>query len=222
MWYKRFGRSSELITAIVQDDLRLVGSLLSQGADPNSPDENGWRSLHAAVGQVDFEKSINYVKSVEFVKLLLKHGANVNEWDINHNETPILCACDPPNIDMVRVLLEAGANPNVLRSDGESPLLLCAAAQNLELATLLLQYGAGKTINEYGGVLAWTALSHAASNFDIPMIELLLREGADPETDGEYGETSRDTLPPREEHDPQEWDRVMEMLGRRKPHETGD
>lgn len=217
MWFKEFGRSSELITAIVQDDLRLVGDLLSRGADPNAPDENGWRPLHAAVGQVDFKKSIDNIKSVEFVKLLLRHGANVGEWDVNHNETPILCACDPPHVDMAHVLLEAGADPNVVRPDGESPLLLCAAAQNLELVTLLLQYEAGQTIDEIGGVLGWSALSHSASNFDVPMIELLIREGADPEAIGEYGETSRDALPPREEHDPQEWDRAMEMLGRANP-----
>jgi uncharacterized protein len=210
MMYKKFGTSSVLITAIVQHELSQVEMLLSQGEDPNAPDENGWRPLHAAIGHFYLEGS------VETVKLLLRHGADVNEWDVNHNETPILCACDPQNIDMACVLLEAGADANVRRSDGESPLCLCVAAQNLELATLLLRYGSGKTINEYGGVLAWSALSHAASNFDIPMIELLLREGANPETIGEYGETARDTLPPRGEHDPQTWDRVMEMLGRAK------
>jgi ankyrin repeat protein len=211
MIFKKFGTSSALITAIIQRDLRRVESLVSQGADPNAPDNKGWRPLHAAISQADFERSI------EFVKLLLKHGANVNEWDVNHNDTPILCACDPPNLAMARVLLEAGADPNALRSDGESPLRLCAAAKDLEMAKLLLQHGAGKTIDEFGGVLAWTALSHAASNFDIPMIELLLREGANPETPGEYDETARDNLPPREEHDPQTWDRVIELLGRRMP-----
>lgn len=208
--YKKYGTSSVLIASIVQHDLSGVERLLSQGADPNAPDETGWRPLHVAIGHVDFEGSI------EIVKLLLKHGANVNEWDVNRKETPILSACDPPNITMARVLLEAGADPNARRSDGESALRLCAAAQDLEMATLVLRYGAGKSINEYGGVLAWTALAHAASNFDIPMIELLLREGANPETIGELGETARDSLPPREEHDPQEWDRVMEMLGHAK------
>jgi ankyrin repeat protein len=215
MIYKKFGTSSELINAITQDDLSHVASLLSEGADPNAPDERGWRPLHAAIGHVDFEKPIDYVKSIDFVRLLLEHGANVNEWDVHHNETPILSACDPPNIAAARLLLEAGADPNARRSDGESPLRLCAAAQDLEMVRLLLQYGAGKTINEYGGVLAWTALAHAASNFDIPMIELLLRAGADPGLTAEFGETARDSLPPREQHDPQAWDRVMEMLGRR-------
>lgn len=209
--YKRYGTSSVLNTAILQHDLTRVESILSQGADPNAPDDMGWRPLHAAIGHAYIEGS------VKAVKLLVKWGANINEWDSNHTETPILCACDPLNIDIARVLLEAGADPNVRRSDGELPLLLCAEAQNLKLVTLLLQYGAGKTINEIGGVLGWSSLSHAASNFDIPMIDLLLREGADPEAIGEYGETARDALPPREEHDPQEWDRVMEMLGRVNP-----
>jgi uncharacterized protein len=209
MFYKKYGISSGLITAIVQHDLSRVESLLSQGADPNAPDEEGWRPLHAAIGQVDFEGS------VEFVKLLLKHSANVNEWDVNHNETPILGACDPPNLAAARILLEAGADPNARRSDGESPLRLCVQAEKLEMAKLLLSYGAGKTINEWGGILGLTALALAAMDFNVPMIELLLQEGANPETLEEFGETARDKLPPRDEHDPQEWDRVMELLGRR-------
>ena len=208
--YKKYGISSGLITAIVQHDLSRIESLLSQGADPNAPDEEGWRPLHVVIGQVDFEGSI------EVVTLLLKHAANVNDWDVNHNETPILSACDPPNIAVARVLLEASADPNARRSDGESPLRLCVAVQHLEMATLLLKYGAGKTINEYGGILGLNALGLAAGNFDVPMIELLLREGANPAKRQEFGETARDRLPPRDEHDPQTWDKVMEMLGRAK------
>jgi ankyrin repeat protein len=128
----------------------------------------------------------------------------------------IATACDPPNLAAARLLLEAGADPTVHRADGESPLLLAAAARNVELAELLLRHGARKTIDEVGGVLWWSALTHATDNFDVPMIELLIREGADPATPGENGETARDYMPPREQHDPQTWDRVMELLGRRK------
>ena len=81
---------------------------------------------------------------------------------------------------------------------------------------MLLEHGAGNTINDYGGVWGLTALAHAAANYDIPMINLLLHEGADPEKRQEFGETARDKLPPRETHDPDEWDSVMESLGRRK------
>jgi ankyrin repeat protein len=210
MFYRKYGVSSDLIMAIVQHDLSRFKGLLSLGSDPNAPDEEGWRPLHAAVGEVDFEGSI------EFVKLLLKRGGNVNEWDVHRQETPILTASDPPNLAVAQILLEAGADPNVVRSDGESPLRLCVQAKDLEMVTLLLRYGASNTINKYGGILGLTALALAAMDFNVPMIELLLREGANPETLEEFGETARDKLPPREAHDPQEWDRVMEMLGHRK------
>ena len=222
--------SSTLIQAITDHNLDRVEKLLSEGEDPNAPDDEGRRPLHVAIREVDFKGTI------EVVKLLLRHGANVNElvrrvrgspWDVYNNETPILLACDQrttnplgaersSRVAVAQVLLEAGADPNALRADGESPLLLSVQAQDLEMATLLLRYGAGKTINEYGGGLALTALAYAASDFNIPMIELLLREGADPEIVEECGETARDWLPPREEHDPETWDGVMEMLGRRK------
>lgn len=211
MRYREYGRSSQLIAEIIRHDPRGVAMLLAAGSDPNAPDEEGWRPLHVAVGQVDFNGA------AELVTLLLRHGASINEWDVNRTETAILIACDPSNLEMARVLLEAGADPNVRRSDGESCLRLCASEQNLEMAKLLLRYGAGKTINEYGGIHGLTALGLAATNFDVPMIELLLREGADPATLQEFGETARDCLPPREEHDPQEWDRILEMLSHAGP-----
>lgn len=202
--------SLPLDSALVQRDVQRVGRLLSEGADPNAPNEKGLRPLHVAISAEDLAGSL------ELVKTLIKHGAAVNEWDLDHFETPLLRACDPPNIAVGQVLLEHGANPNDRRGDGESPLRLSVQAQNLEMAKLLLKYEAAKTINEYGGVFGLTALAHAAANYDIPMIELLLQEGANPEKRAEFGETARDKLPPREEHDPQEWDRVMELLGRRK------
>lgn len=202
--------SSPIHTAIVQRDLARVEKLLVEGADPNAPDENGLRPLHLAISDEDLAGSL------ELVTLLIKHGATVNAWDVEHYATPLLRASNPPNIAVAQVLLEHGADANDRQGDGESPLRLSVQAQDLEMAKLLLRYGAGKTINDYGGTIGLTALAHAASNYDIPMIELLLQEGANPEKLQEFGETARDKLPAREEHDPQEWDRVMEMLGRRK------
>ena len=213
--------SSALIAAIARHDLGQTVSLLGRGDDPNAPDESGWRPLHYAIGEVASGGS------VELVELLLKHGADVNAplrrvlgspWNVYDDDTPILRACDPPQLEVARMLLEAGADANAVRSDGESPLRLCVRFQDIETAALLLRHGAGETINEYGGGegAAVTALAYAASDFNVPMIELLLREGADPETREEFGDFARDHLPPREEHDPQVWDRVMEMLGRRR------
>ena len=171
--------ASALISAIAQHDLDGVARLLAQGADPNIADPDGWLPLHSAIREVGAGAPI------ELVKLLLGHRANVNQplrrvrgaaWDVLDNDTPLLRACDPPNVAVARVLLDAGADPNARRGDGESPLRLSVQAEDLEMAELLLRHGAAETINEYGGGngLGLTALAYAASDFNIPMIELLL------------------------------------------------
>lgn len=202
--------SLALHTALVEHDLDRTRALLSQGADPNAPNEDGWRPLHVAVGE------LGVGGAVEFVKTLIEHGADVNGWDTNRNDTPILTASNPPEVEAARLLLEEGADPNVANSEGETPLRWCVEQGSLEMARLLLRYGAADAIDKWGGINGLTVLGIAARRFNIPMIELLLDAGADPEATDEYGETARDHLPPREEHDPQAWDRVIELLGRRR------
>jgi len=203
--------TEQLFDAIIRHDLERTRTLLSRGADPNAPNQNGWRPLHTALGQMDVGGSI------DFVKLLLAHGADPNAWDLNHHETPILSASDlldVENFEGALVLLDAGADPNVRRSDGESPLRLAARWKSRLLAEMLLKHGAQRTIDEFGGDWAWTALGHAAHNFDVDMIQMLLDAGADPKVEDETGSTARDRLPPREMCDPNVWDRVFEILSR--------
>jgi ankyrin repeat protein len=83
------------------------------------------------------------------------------------------------------------------------------------MAALLLHFGAGETINEFGGPRGLTALGIAADQFNIPMIELLLDGGADPDALDEDYKTARERLPPRQQCDPQEWDRAMDWLSRK-------
>ncbi|MFY2559780.1 ankyrin repeat domain-containing protein [Corallococcus terminator] len=201
-------RSSDLLEAIVQHELERVRALLERGADPNLPRDDGWRPLHVAIGQIGAGGTI------DFIKLLLEHGADVNAWDANHHETPILSAMEPPELEVARVLLEAGADPNVRRSTHESPLQLAVEHEHLEMTALLLRHGAGRTMNEWGGLRGLTPLGMGARKFNLPIIELLMAAGADPQALDEYDETARDKLPPREKHDPRTWDRIIGLLGR--------
>ena len=205
-----------LFDALKAHDLSRAHQSLLQGADPNATDADGWRPLHHAIGQVDAGGS------VEFVQLLLERGADPNAWDANHHETPLVSASEPQfmsDLEVVRILLQRGADPNVRRSDGESPLRLAVQGKDVERARLLLEHGAAATLDDFGGDRCWTALGHAAHNFDVPMIRLLLEAGADPQREDDVGDTARDKLPPREAHDPALWDEVMELLGRRPPTE---
>jgi ankyrin repeat protein len=204
--------SSELFKAIERHQTGRVAELLSQGADPNAieADGRGWTPLHSAIEELENGGSL------EVLTLSLKHGANVNGWDASHQWTPLLMAMLRKNKEAARILLDVGADAGVRGDEGDSPLILCVEDQDCELAAQLLRSGAKKTINEWGPYGGLSALALAASQFNIPMIELLLDAGADPAALEDDHKTPRDHLPPREEHDPQAWDRVMEMLGRRK------
>jgi ankyrin repeat protein len=186
--------------------------LLSQGADPNAVEAcgRGWTPLHCAIEELENGGS------VQVLTQLLQHGANVNGWDASHHWTPLVMAMFRENKEAARILLDAGADAGERGNEGESPLILCVEQQDYELAARLLRAGAKKTINAWGAYGGLTALATAASHFNVPMIELLLDAGANPATLEDNNNTARDLLPPREQHDPQVWDRIMEMLGRRK------
>jgi hypothetical protein len=84
-----------------------------------------------------------------------------------------------------------------------------------ELAALLLRCGATQTIDESGGLSGMTALGRAASQLDIPMLELLLRAGADPLVLDADRQTAREHLPPRTPHNQQSWDAAAALLPKR-------
>src|SRR5277367_1715499 len=62
---------------------------------------------------------------VEKVKALLKQGRSINEQDpsVKFGWTPIIAAIYQNNTNMVRFLLQAGADLNLGDSSGETPLM---------------------------------------------------------------------------------------------------
>jgi ankyrin repeat protein len=106
--------------------------LLEHGADPNSA-ESGFAALHAAVLKSE----------VDLVKALLAHGANPNavitkgtplrraSTDFNLpatliGATPYLLAAKFLEPEIMRVLLNADADPNLPMKDGTTPLMAAA------------------------------------------------------------------------------------------------
>ena len=66
--------------------------------------------LHAAVGQ----------KMPESIRFLVKQGVDINARGDLH-ETPLLLACSLGHGEMVKLLLELGADPNMVDYQGQLP-----------------------------------------------------------------------------------------------------
>jgi ankyrin repeat protein len=91
--------------------------------------------------------------------------------------TALHLACFFGGTEAVRVLLQAGADPNPPQDNpmGVAPLHSAAAARNNEAVRLLLEAGADANARQHGG---YTALDAADQHDDAEMAALLREHGA--------------------------------------------
>ena len=90
---------------------------------------------------------------------------------------PLFHASAMNRADVVKFLLENGAETDLYVGNKESPLQLTSGAGNIEITQLLLD--AGSDVNWKAGTKR-TALYMACNNRNKEMVELLLANGADP------------------------------------------
>jgi ankyrin repeat protein len=95
-----------------------------------------------------------YFGHEEIARFLVLKGADVNLPSKNgFNVFPIHSAVAANNFNITKVLLDAGAYPNVCQKSGVAPLHSAAQLGNIELIILLLEHGAEVTLRMEGGKL---------------------------------------------------------------------
>ncbi|HQL69385.1 MAG TPA: ankyrin repeat domain-containing protein, partial [Bacteroidales bacterium] len=168
--------NEDLLNACEIGNVEMVNKLLVSGADPNCKSEDGYYPLHLAC------KSVN---SYEISKLLIKHGANVNQrskGSRNSGLTPIYYAAwNADGLATLKLLIENNADyskpiPPQYMFKGSNLLGFAASNLNgLEIARYLISLEVN--VNEKNRYS--TPLSVAiVNNNSIEMIKLLLENGA--------------------------------------------
>jgi|GEM_PF-1739701 len=126
------GGSSALRYAAFHGRTEVAEALISWGADPSLHSGNGNSALHAAVCH-------NHLGVAE---CLIRHDAELDVLD-SGGDTALGNAVCKEFIDMTRLLLQAGANPNIgSRRELATPLRWAAWQGKKELCELLLEWRA--------------------------------------------------------------------------------
>lgn len=165
--------SKRLVAAARAGDVDGVRRLLAQGADPNAVD----RITPLMAAATMFEKK----QRLDIMRQLLAAGARVNDR-ADSGETALTFAVRFRDADAIHMLLDNGADPNIVNQNGISPLLEAmrfgaSKTQQLEMMQLLLTRGADPNVRGAG---VGTPLSLAVRQYSLAMVKLLLDHRADP------------------------------------------
>jgi ankyrin repeat protein len=212
--------ATALVIAIINAHYEFAELLLRAGADPNIVDnEAGMGPLYAAVDMHRLAVGhgrgnpvpVGLLDAVDVVRLLLERGADANarlrkpilqrqhtfgDGTLGAGATPLMRAAKSGDIGLVRMLLDAGADPMLALPNGTTALMLAAGlgwrngsplapsydqgsdAEAVETLELLLSLGLDlHAKNEAGDTALHAAVGGRGSE---TIVRFLLERGADP------------------------------------------
>jgi uncharacterized protein len=198
--------ASALLLAVMNAHFELAASLLESAANPNA-DVPGYTVLHAitavrkpGVGDNDpAPEGSGNMSSIELVKSLARHGANLNarmtkRANLNNtraNEigaTPFFLAALTADAELMRTLASLGADPLLPNADNSTPLMVAAGlatrspgedagteSEVLEAVQVALDLGADINALDNNGETAM----HSAAYKNLPkVVKFLASKGA--------------------------------------------
>lgn len=172
------GGLTPLLFASREGCIECLRALLAKGADINLPDPDGATALVLALLNVNWDTA----------KFLVEAGADVNLWDI-YGQTPLYVAVDMNTLPVGRRI----ELPSMDRSTGEDivRLLLSRGANPNAQLKLRPRYRNIPNDRYRDPMIVWgtTSLLRAAKAGDVPLVRLLLDNGALPNLANSQGIT---------------------------------
>ena len=222
--YGDVDNTSALVVAIMNKQYGFAKFMIERGADPNLVDAGGRTALYAIVdirnedwSTLPNRKAEDPLPSLEIVKALLARGANLDtpltrslpgrsgmdsgDTTLGAGTTPLMRAARTGDAEVMRLLLEKGANPTLVTKEGNTALMLAAGigyrdkntrgteAEALEALKVSIEAGLDlRQANTRGE----TALHGAANRGADTITQFLVDHGADVNAKSKQGFTPLD------------------------------
>jgi len=166
------------------NNFKAAAYLVKAGAVPNQPNDNGNIPLFIAIDNgFDVLAGMLITKSPDPVE-----DAN---WRTEIDERLLNIAIVKSHPEIVKILLNAGAEANDLDYFENSALHIAAAVGEVEIAQILLQYGVELNGRNLKGE---TPLMVAAKNGQGGLVQFLIQNGADPKLRDYRGYSVQDSF----------------------------
>jgi ankyrin repeat protein len=197
-----------LLTAVNNRNYAVASLLAERGADVNIANKGGWTPLYLATDNRNIEGGDYPVPKpdrdhLEIIRILLEKGANPNarirentltrtiftmQWFFEDGATPFVRAAQSSDTELMKLLLQHGADPKIATANGDSALTAAAGIgwvegvtyersreANVEAVRMLLDLGLDP--NHANGE-GRTPLMGAALKGRNAVIQLLVDRGA--------------------------------------------
>jgi ankyrin repeat protein len=162
------------IKAIQDNDLRKVKLFIRSDIDMDNVGSKGLSPLCVAA-QSGNEKIVDF---------MINNRANVLQKNTIDGLTPVFCAVDGKNINIMNHFFKSGISYNTRSANGLTLLQYATLTGNTEILSYLLKVGADPNMqNKYGQ----TALHYAVSQDNVLVINILLNAGAIVDMKDSYG-----------------------------------
>ena len=214
--------TTALVLAIINAHYDLAAMLLEKGADPNVADSAGMAAVYALVDMNTLgnmqgrpqPKLESKITPEGLLQLLVKKGANPNprllrpilgryhgsgDAALGEGSTPMLRAAKTVDIEMMKVLLENGADATLTKKDRTTALIMVAGGQPRvpdpdgarTIAAMQMLLARGVDIDAFN-TTGQTAMHAAAGRGVDPVVKFLAEKGATLNLPDKQGRTPLD------------------------------
>jgi ankyrin repeat protein len=203
-----------LLMAVLNEQMEIATWLIEKGANVNATDWYGQAPLFAAVDVRNLDvpgptrdNGVDRESALALIKLLIARGASVNartreyppqrrwitrlgslSWVDFTGQTPFLRAALSGDVKVMRLLVEAGADPNIATDGGTTPLMAAAGvnwtvSQTFDegpaalLEAVKLAHSLGNDVNAENS-MGLRAIHGAANRGSDEIIRFLVEKGA--------------------------------------------